>query len=110
MAGIDLTWRRLQHTAFIGGLGLSVAAALVLMLAAYFAGTAPHLPGTAQALETLKTGGNWLAPVTTKTLDARAAPTTAQAANVSLLPRSPDASQAPPIEISDLPPPEHHIR
>ena len=116
MTGIGQDWhglgRKARPIAFIGGLGLSAIAAIVLMLCAYFAGTAPRLPSTAAALETLKAGGGWPSPVASHPLDIRAAPLTAEASptNVSLLPRSADPSEAPPIDISDLPPAEHHFR
>jgi hypothetical protein len=99
-------WLGLRRTAFIGGLGLSAIAAIALLFAVYFSGTAPRLPSSAAALETLKTGGGWPPSVTAKTLDSNAAPSTAEATNVSLMPRSFDPSEAPPIDISDLPPPE----
>ncbi|MGH6981230.1 MAG: hypothetical protein ACREFC_08485 [Stellaceae bacterium] len=111
-----LDWRSvargLPRGAFIAGLGLSAIAAVVLLLAAYFAGTAPRLPGSADALETLKTGGAWPPSVTARALDTRVAPTRAAASphDMHLLPRSSDPSQAPPIDIKDLPPVEHHFR
>src|SRR6185312_1702594 len=104
--------RRLPHGAFIGGLGLSAVAIIVLLLSADFAGTAPPLPASAEALETLKTGGAWPPAVTAHTLGARAVPTTAAASprDLHLLPHAPDPSQAPPIDVQDLPPVEHHLR
>jgi len=104
--------RSLPQGAFVGGLGLSAVAIIVLLLAAYFAGTAPHLPASAAALETLKTGGAWPPTVTTRTLGTHAAPSTASASphDLRLLPHSVDPSQAPPIDVQDLPPVEHHFR
>ena len=100
------TWRHCGPAAFVGGLGLSAIAAAILMLSAYFAGTAPRLPSSAAALETLKTGDSWPPPVHARALDAPAAPLSAQASptNMSLLPRSAPRAEAPPIDISDLPP------
>lgn len=112
MIGLGVHWRDVGrgtwHFAFIGGLGLSALAAVILLLSIYFAGTAPRLPASAAALETLKTGGAWPPPVSVRSLDRGAPPTAAQASptNVSLLPRSTDPSQEPPIDLSDLPPPE----
>ena len=104
-----MTGAGVRQIAFVAGLGLSVAAALLLLSAAYFSGTAPRLPVSAAALETLKTGGSWPPTVTSTLLDSGAPPSTAQANNVSLLPRSLDPSEAPPIDISDLPPPERRM-
>jgi hypothetical protein len=106
------TWRRFRSTAFIGGLGLSAIATAILVLSAYFAGTAPRLPGNAAALETLKTGGSWPPPVQTRLLDADVTPSSAQASpnNLRLLPQSPSRSEAPPIAIADLPPLAARIR
>jgi hypothetical protein len=99
-------WRRWQPAAFIGGLGLSVIAGIVLVLSAYFAGTAPRLPTNAAALESLKTSGSWPPPVRVRSLNADAPPSSAQASpnNLGLLPHSADPADAPPIDISDLPP------
>lgn len=104
--------RGLPHGAFIGGLGLSAVAAAALLLAVYFAGTAPRLPDSAAALETLKTGGAWPPAVTAHTLDTGALPSSASAApgDLHLLPHSSDPSEAPPIDVQDLPPVEHHFR
>lgn len=112
MVGIDPRGLPLRQVAFVGGLGLSALAAFVLVLSAYFAGTAPHLPSTAEALETLKTSSAWPSPVTSRSLDTAAAPSSARVlvSDVRLLPRSPDAAEAPPIDISDLPPAEHRFR
>lgn len=118
MTGFDLawrrfywTWRRIRPAAFIGGLGLSALAAAVLMLSAYFAGTAPHLPSPT-ALETLKTGEHWPPPIRSHSLDTGAAPSSAEAApaSISVIPLSADPSEAPPIDISDLPPPAARLR
>jgi hypothetical protein len=114
----QLTWPRLawpewRHAAFIGGLGLSAIAGAALLSAAYFAGTAPHLPASAAALSVLKSGeGAWPPAVTRRALDTTRAPTTAMASptNISLLPHSISRSEASPIEVTDLPPPEPHIR
>ncbi len=112
MIGIDVRWPQLRHVAFVGGLCLSALAALVLLLSAYFAGTAPHMPSTAEALETLKTGSGWPAPVTSRSLGANGALSSLRvsSSDVSLLPRSADPSEAPPIDISDLPPAVHRLR
>jgi hypothetical protein len=98
------------HTAFIGGLGLSAIAIVALFFVAYFAGTAPHVPKAAAALETLRPPGNsWVPPVQAQSLhDGSAAqPVAASPTKLSALPHSTDPSQAPPIDISDLPPPDH---
>lgn len=109
---VHRTWRRFRSIAFVGGLGLSAIAAAVLVLSAYFAGTAPRLPGSAAALETLKTGGSWPPPAQARSLDADVAPSSAQASpnNLRLLPQSPSPSEAPPIDIADLPPLAARIR
>jgi hypothetical protein len=111
MIGTIARWQEMRHAAFVGGLGLSAIAATVLLLAAYFADTAPRLPSSAAALETLKTGGAWPPPVEARALDADLASQIARPSptNVSLLPHSIDRSEAPPIDISDLPAPEHRM-
>ncbi|HEX4114099.1 MAG TPA: hypothetical protein VH020_16320 [Stellaceae bacterium] len=101
-----LARRGLWHLAFIGGLGLSAIVIVALFFVAYFAGTAPHVPRSAAALETLEPpGDSWVAPVQAKPLDnaASAKPTHAAPTKLSALPHAAD----PPIDISDLPPPEH---
>lgn len=108
---IRRTWRRLRPAAFIGGLGLSAIAGIVLVLSAYFAGTAPRLPSDAGALEILKTADSWPQPVRSRVLDATA-PSSVEASPVtmSLLPHSDNPADAPPIDISDLPPPAPRLR
>lgn len=99
--------------AFVGGLGLSAIVIVVLCCLAYFAGTAPQVPRSATALETLRPPDDgWLPPVEAKPLDNAAMPLHANAAprQASILPRSTGPSQAPPIDISDLPPPDRSWR
>jgi hypothetical protein len=99
-----------RQIVFIGGLGLSAVALVILVCVAYFAGTAPHVPKAA-ALETLRPPDrNWIPPVGAEPLDAAAASRSIHAApdpELSGLPHAADPSQAPPIDISDLPPPDH---
>jgi hypothetical protein len=104
MISITLMWHRWRYTAFIGGLGLSALAVVILLLSAFFAGTAPHLPNDVAALETLRTSNDW-AQVSARTLDASGASTAvATSSMVSLEPK--DLSRRP---IDNLPP-HHSIR
>lgn len=81
---------------------------VALFLVAYFAGTAPLVPRSAAVLETLRApGDDRVAPVVAKPLDSAPAHPAAAPAQPSGRPRSLDPSQAPPIDLSDLPPPEH---
>ena len=109
MTGIASAWRRWRPTAFIGGLGLSGLAAIVLILAMYFSNTAPRLPSSIEALETLSTSRSWVRAVSVRPLN-RAAPVTAAATpqNLGLVRHAPTSSDGPPIDISDLPPPNRH--
>ncbi len=108
MISIDAMWRRWRHAAFLGGLGLSALAAMILLLSAYFAGTAPHLPNDVAVLETLRTGGD-LAPVSARALDTGNVSSNAEAPSGRASPEPNDLSRQP-IDISGLPSPDHRFR
>jgi hypothetical protein len=101
----DAMWRQWRHTAFIGGLGLSALAVTILLLSAYFAGTAPRLPNNVTVLETLRTSGDW-APVSTRLLNTSGtwSNTGAPAGGVM---HEPDNLSRTQVDISDLSPPDH---
>jgi hypothetical protein len=108
MISIDAMWRRWRHAAFMGGLGLSALAAMILLLSAYFAGTAPRLPNDLAVLETLRTGDD-LAPVRARALDASDVSSNAEASS-RRVPSEPNDLSRRPIDISDLPSPAQRIR
>jgi hypothetical protein len=100
------TRRPLLHQAFLGGIGLSVIAALSLVLAAYFAGTAPRLPATAAALESPTTNRVWPAQGQTSPLDVTPAAAVVRSGSVMLTHRV-NRAESPPIDLADLPPSDH---
>jgi|SRR5665213_760121 len=105
-------WPGLWHWTFIGGLGLSALAAAILLAIAYFAGTAPRLPPSAAALEDLQTDrGSW-PPIHVQPLGGAGEPAAIEVSAISfrLMPHASDPSEVPPIDLSDLPPPERSPR
>jgi hypothetical protein len=104
MFSIDAMWRRWRHAAFMGGLGLSALAAMILLLSAYFAGTAPHLPNDVAALETLRTSGD-MSPISARPLDTSDASSNAEASSGRVPPEPNDPSRRP-IDISDVSSPD----
>jgi hypothetical protein len=108
MINIDPRWREWRHAAFIGGLSLSALTVMILLLSAYFAGTAPHLPNDVAALETLRTGGDWAA-VSARPLGTNGVPSNVEA-SAGRVARQPNDLSHPPMDISDLPSPDHRFR
>ena len=93
----------------MGGIALSLAVGVSALAAAYFANTAPRLPASLITLETLGPAiGTW------RPLNAAQAPVAATVPSgretLALLPRAPGSAEAPPIDLSDLPPPENSPR
>jgi hypothetical protein len=107
MISNDAMWRRWRHAAFIGGLGLSALAVMILLLSAYFAGTAPHLPKNVAVLETLRTSGDW-APVRTRSLDIGGMSSNADASSGMIRPQA-NSRWRQPLDISDPPPPDYRF-
>jgi hypothetical protein len=98
---------------FMGGIALSLAVGVSALAAAYFADTAPRLPASLTTLETLGPAiGTWRPMIAAETPVAApivaTVPTTPE--TLALLPRAPGSAEAPPIDVSDLPPPEHSPR
>jgi hypothetical protein len=96
LAGHDL-----GRVVFISGAGLSLVAIAGIALGVYFAGSAPHLPASATALETLAPpGDSWPPPVKAMVIETRPARTNV----ASAAPVLPSAGDPPPIDASELPP------
>jgi hypothetical protein len=100
---------RLARRVFVGGLALSVAVAGAWVLAAYLADSGPHLPATVATMEHYGVGPGVWPPPAQVAIRTRPATPAAPAEKVALLPQSPDPADAPPINLSDLPPPASHI-
>jgi hypothetical protein len=93
------------HTAFIGGLGLSALAAMVLLLSAYFAGTAPRLPNNVAVLETLRTSGD-LSPASPRLLNTGGLWSNADGPSGGVM-REPNNRSRRPVNMSDLSAADH---
>jgi hypothetical protein len=89
---------------YISGIVLSLVVGMIALLAAYFAGTAPRLPHSIVTLEALGPAPDMWAPLAQRPV-SHAADAIAPEQKLALLPRSPDPAEAPPIDLSDLPPP-----
>jgi hypothetical protein len=91
---------------YIGGLALSLVVGVAAIAIGYVAGSPPRLPKSLIVLERVGPApGTWPPLDLPRQAVAATAPASQPEQKLALLPRSPDAAAAPPIDLSDLPPP-----
>ncbi|MGH7075485.1 MAG: hypothetical protein ACREFD_14975 [Stellaceae bacterium] len=91
---------------YLAGMALSVVVGAVAIATAYFADTAPRLSKSLLVLEQVGPApGTWPALA-----DQQSPPPLKPAQTLALLPRSLDSAEAPPITLSDLPPPASQVQ